>query len=159
MSICDREAHANYITLADQTAAAIEYFATEYADRTRTARMAGDKDAAKFFQRAANSFSKALAYWNDGIRPERTLAGNYLLRAQRGPTEAPHLLRKDGDWSCTCGAGDSIHWATAMVIGVETAAADADDCLDRLHDSLDAAAREVFAAYEACEQEGEYVHS
>jgi hypothetical protein len=151
----------------DPTAQALEYFANGYADKTRTARMSGDKDAAKFFQRAANSFAKALAYWTDGIRPERTAAGNYLLRSQRGPTEAPHLIRKDGDWACTCAAGDQLHWALAMVIGMEAGAdgdltlADAraaDPILDGLHLAMDEAEAtldrlERQASYERAQRE------
>lgn len=79
-----------------------------------------------FFQRAANAYTKALLYWTDGIRPERTEAGNYLLPSQRAG-EPPHLLAMQGDWICTCAAGATAHWAKMLIIGLEAA-----------HDALEA---------------------
>lgn len=37
-------------------------------------------------------------------------------------SEAPHLVRMDGDWVCSCPAGASLHWPIALVTGdAETA--------------------------------------
>jgi hypothetical protein len=100
-------------------AAALERLAAENAQSARTARQAGLKDDAKFFQRAANAFVRALEEWTAGIRPTRTASGNWLLPSRSGG--AAHLLALDGDWICTCQAGESMHWAKALVIALEVA--------------------------------------
>lgn len=96
---------------------ALERLATTEAQSARTARAAGLKDDATFFQRAANAYAKALRFYLQGLRPEPTQTG-YLLPSQRDG-EAPHLLTLDGSWICTCAAGESIHWASALIIGIE----------------------------------------
>lgn len=105
-------------------AAALERLAAENAQSARTARAAGIKDDAKFFQRAANSYTRALEEWQAGTRPTRTAAGGWLLPSRSGG--AAHLLTLDGDWMCSCAAGESMHWAKALVIGVEVAGDDQD---------------------------------
>jgi hypothetical protein len=123
-----------YFPLETVIAGRLEAEAIRYANEVLTSRANGDKAAAKEAQRTANAFSKALLYWNEGIRPEMTEAGNWLLPSQR-PGEPPHLLHKNGDWCCTCQSGAAIHWAAAMVIGVEMAY---DDPIVELHQTLDA---------------------
>jgi hypothetical protein len=41
-----------------------------------------------------------------------------MLPSQR-EGEPPHPLTKDGDWGCTCAAGESMHWAKALIVGME----------------------------------------
>jgi len=111
----------DFYPLETYIAASLEAEAVRYADLTRSARLSHEKDAAKEFQRAANSFAKALAYWSSGVRPEQTPAGNWLIPSQRGPDEPPHLLHMSGDWCCSCAAGESWHWAKALIVGIEMA--------------------------------------
>lgn len=98
---------------------ALERLATQEAASARAARAAGESEDARFFQRAANAYTKALCYYRGGIRPEPTPHG-YTLPSQRAG-EPPHLLTMDGDWVCTCAAGATMHWAKALVIGIEVA--------------------------------------
>ena len=123
-----------YFPLETVIASQLETEAIRYAGEVMTCRASGDKDAAKEAQRAANAFSKALLYWNEGIRPEMTEAGNWLLPSQRAG-EPPHLLHKSGDWICTCPSGPAWHWASALIVGVEMAY---DDPVADLHQALDA---------------------
>lgn len=109
-------------------AAALERMAAENAQSARTARAAKLTDDAKFFQRAANAFVRALEEWTAGTRPTRTPSGGWLLPSRSGG--AAHLLSLDGDWMCSCAAGESMHWAKALVIGMEVAS----DDLDRFDD-------------------------
>jgi hypothetical protein len=104
--------------------AALERLAEENARSARQARERNDKEEAKFFQRGANAFSKALMYFQQGLRPEPTPHG-WMLPSQR-IGEPAHLLTLSGDWLCTCAAGQSIHWASALVIGYEIASDDMD---------------------------------
>jgi hypothetical protein len=96
---------------------ALERLAHQEAASARTAHAAHLKDDAAFFQRAANAYAKALSFYRTGLRPTPTATG-YLLPSQR-TGEAPHLLTKDGDWICSCPAGESMHWAKALIIGIE----------------------------------------
>jgi hypothetical protein len=98
---------------------ALERLAEIEANAARTARSAKLPADAKFFQRSANAYARALCYWLAGIRPERTPNG-YVLPSQR-TGEAPHKLTRDGDWVCTCPSGQHIHWASAMIVGLEVA--------------------------------------
>lgn len=104
--------------------AALERLAAENAQSARTARYAGLKDDAKFFQRACNAYVRALEEWLAGTRPTRTEGGNYLLPSRSGG--AAHLLTLDGDWVCSCASGQAIHWASALIIGMEVAGDDQD---------------------------------
>jgi hypothetical protein len=99
--------------------AALERLAAENAQSARTARAAGLKDDAKFFQRAANSYTRALSEWTKGTRPEQTQGGNWLLSSRTGGPD--HLLRLDGDWTCTCASGTTDHWAKALIVACEVA--------------------------------------
>lgn len=96
---------------------ALSRLAQQEAQSARTARQAGEKDDARFFQRAANAYAKALTYYITGTRPT-PIQNGWMLPSQR-TGEPPHLLTMDGDWTCTCLAGDSMHWAKALIIGIE----------------------------------------
>lgn len=96
---------------------ALERLAHHEAQSARTARLVGEKADAAFFQRSANAYAKALSFYRTGLRPEPTATG-WLLPSQRAG-EPPHLLTKDGDWICTCQAGESMHWAKALIVGME----------------------------------------
>jgi hypothetical protein len=131
---------APYFPLETVIAARLEAETIRYANEVLTSRAAGDKAAAKEAQRAANSFAKALLYWQEGVRPEQTPAGNWMLPSQRGVGEAPHLLHRSGDWCCSCQAGESWHWAKALIIGVEIAYDTDDlpfDCITRLRTAIE----------------------
>jgi hypothetical protein len=97
---------------------ALERLAQQEAASARQARQAGARDEAMFFQRAANAYAKALSYYLAGTRPTPTPSG-WMLPSQR-TGEPPHILTMDGDWTCTCLAGDTMHWAKALIIGIET---------------------------------------
>lgn len=105
--------------------------AADHADYARTARAAGDKATAKEFQRAANAYANAAADYARGIRPELLPGGRWMLPSHRAG-EAAHILTKDGDWVCSCQSGAQIHWASALIIGIELAelAMDRDDAGD-----------------------------
>lgn len=110
-------------------ASALERLAAENAQSARTARAAGEKGDARFFQRAANSYTRALEEWTAGTRPTRTPSGGWLLPSRSGG--AAHLLTLDGDWMCSCASSDQMHWAKALIIGLEVAGDDIgrfDDC-------------------------------
>lgn len=90
--------------------------ATHFAGQATEARAAGLKDDAKYFQRAANAYVKALEMWRAGVRPEVLGDGRYLLPSRTDGT--PHLLTRDGDWACTCAAGASDHWAKMLMVAM-----------------------------------------
>jgi hypothetical protein len=96
---------------------ALSRLARESADSARTARAAHLTDDATFFQRAANAYAKALSFYVTGLRPTPIQDG-WMLPSQRAG-EPPHLLTLSGDWTCTCPAGESMHWAKALIIGIE----------------------------------------
>lgn len=79
-------------TFDEMVAAALERMAFENARSAEAARGAKLKGDARFFQRAANAFVRALAEWNAGTRPQRTQGGNYLLPSRSGG--ADHLLAR-----------------------------------------------------------------
>jgi len=100
--------------------AALERLADENARSADLARKCNEKADATFFQRAANSYVKALQFYRAGLRPDVLAPGRWLLPSQR-PGEPPHLLHTDGDIRCTCPSADQIHWASALIIGIEVA--------------------------------------
>lgn len=125
-----RRAEAGPTTIESAVMGALERLAEEHARSARTARVQGLKDDAKFFQRNANAFTRALLFYRAGLRPSPTQEGGWLLPSQR-PGEAPHLLTMSGDWTCTCPSGQQIHWASALLIGIEAGTDDLnrfDDC-------------------------------
>ncbi len=99
--------------------AALERLAEAEATAAQHARARGEKDEARYFQREANAYTRALSAWLAGLRPTPTPHG-WLLPSQR-PGEPPHKLTLDGDWVCTCPAGATAHWAKALIIGIEVA--------------------------------------
>jgi hypothetical protein len=115
--------------------AAIERLADENAQHARTAREHGEKADAAFFQRAATAYTNALIEYRRGVRPERMASGAWLLPSRR-PSEAPHVVRMDGDYVCDCKAGASMHWPLALIIGIEVAT----DDMERFDDGDDLAA-------------------
>lgn len=106
-----------------------------------TARRCGEKADAKFFQRAANAYKNARAAWRRGVRPYQLNRRTWLLPSNR-PDGTPHLLRMDGDWTCSCESTTHIHWASALLIGLEQAA----DDLDRFDDPTDAEPAPAYTA-------------
>lgn len=99
---------------------ALERLAEESAGAMRLARADGDKAGGTFWQRAATSYTNALIEYRKGVRPELLASGAWLLPSRR-PGEAPHIVRMDGDWVCSCKAGASMHWSLALIIGIEVA--------------------------------------
>lgn len=90
--------------------------ASSHAELAQEARTAGLKDEAKSFQRTANAFTGAIEEYTKGARPAELPGGAYLLPSRSNGVA--HLVRCDGDWTCTCAAGASAHWAMALVIAV-----------------------------------------
>lgn len=99
---------------------ALERLADESSQAMRLARADGDKAGGTFWQRAATSYTNALIEYRKGVRPELLASGAWLLPSRRA-YEAPHIVRMDGDWVCSCKAGASMHWAVALIIGIEVA--------------------------------------
>jgi len=89
-------------------------------DNGQHAAVAETKDDRAYFRRAATSFGNALIEYKAGIRPELLASGAWLLPSRR-PGEAPHIVRMDGDWICSCKAQSSMHWSIALIIGIEVA--------------------------------------
>lgn len=118
--------------------AALEKFEEEYRDYEATARAAGLADDATEWLRHANAYMRAREQYEAGIRPESLGDRAYVMPSQR-PGGESHLLRFDGDWTCSCKAGASAHWAKHLIIGIERAYEDmqrfdsdpsGDDCPD-----------------------------
>jgi hypothetical protein len=99
---------------------ALERLAEESATAMRLARADNDKAGGAFWQRAATSYTNALIEYRKGVRPEILASGAQLLPSRRAG-EAPHIVRMDGDWTCSCKAGAAMHWSLALIIGIETA--------------------------------------
>lgn len=93
--------------------------AGDAAFQSTQARERGEKEEAKYFQRLANAYARAAVAWQDGIRPTDMGNGKYLLPSRSD--DIPHIVSMDGDWTCTCRAGSSAHWATCLMIAVERA--------------------------------------
>lgn len=96
---------------------ALEQLACDHSGHAVTAQT---KDDRTYFRRSATSYTNALIQYRNGVRPERLASGAYLLPSRRAG-EAPHLVTMDGDWTCNCCAGASMHWPLALVIGIEIA--------------------------------------
>jgi len=99
---------------------ALERLAEESAGAMRLARADKDKAGGTFWQRAATSYTNALIEYRKGVRPELLASGAWLLPSRRAG-EAPHIVRMDGDWICSCKAGAAMHWSIALIIGCEVA--------------------------------------
>lgn len=87
-------------------------------DNGQHARAAETKDDRAYFRRAATSYGNALIEYKAGVRPASLASGAWLLPSRR-PGEAPHIVRMDGDWTCSCKAGASMHWPIALIVGIE----------------------------------------
>ena len=85
------------------------------------------KQSASYFQRIANANARGLEQWEAGIRPQLLASGGWMLPSKSDG--CPHMLRKDGDWTCVCAAGSSDHWAKSLIVAIE-AVADAFDQFD-----------------------------
>jgi hypothetical protein len=129
---------AELLTSEQTVLAELARLAAEHGEFARTARAEGLKVAAKDFQRAANAYANAASDYAAGVRPEALPNGAWLLPSHR-PGQSAHILTKApyneehaGEWVCTCASGAAIHWASAMLIGIEVAgdAIDRDDVAD-----------------------------
>jgi hypothetical protein len=76
-----------------------------------------------YFRRWAGAFRKALLYWQQGIRPEQTPGGAWLLTSA---TRAGQVHRVTRDGQCTCEAQNRGCWHAALVTGIETGYEDLD---------------------------------
>lgn len=102
---------------------ALERLAIQHADAGRLADATGDKAHRKAERAAATAFGNALIQYRAGVRPQQLPSGAYLLPSRRFG-EAPHIIRMDGDWICSCCAGAAWHWPLALIIGIEQAIED-----------------------------------
>jgi hypothetical protein len=117
---------------------ALERLALENAQH---AQVAEAKDDRAYFRRAATSYTNALIEYHNGVRPQQLPSGAWLLPSRRAG-EAPHIVSMDGDWTCNCKAGASMHWPIALVVAIEVAM----DDLTRFDDGeLDAEDAEALA--------------
>lgn len=94
---------------------ALERLALDTAQHARTAETTTDRT---FFRRSATAYTNALIEYRNGVRPQLLAGGAYLLPSRR-PGEPAHIVSMDGDWTCSCKAGASMHWPIALVIGIE----------------------------------------
>lgn len=99
---------------------ALERLAGEHSAAARLAVVSGDKQHATEERRQTTAYTNALIQYRAGVRPELLASGAWLLPSRR-PGEAPHIVRMDGDWICSCPASFSMHWPIALVIGLEVA--------------------------------------
>src|SRR5262245_50996859 len=97
-------------------------------EQERTAKLSGDLQP---FGRCATAYRNAAKYYRQGVRPFLRCDGRYQLR---GPGGDKHIVTMTPNAmpGCTCQAGRSPHWATALIIGIEVAS-------DVLEDELVAA--------------------
>ena len=102
--------------------AALERLAQENSQHAATAETKTDR---AYFRRATTAYTNALIEYRRGIRPEVLASGARVLPSRRAG-EAPHIVAMDGDWVCSCKAHASMHWAIALVIGIEVALDDMD---------------------------------
>jgi len=108
---------------------ALERLAMEHSQAARLADQLGDKAHRKAERAATTAFSGALIEYKAGVRPELLASGAWLLPSRRAG-EAPHIVRMDGDWVCSCCAGANIHWPIALIVGIEVA----NDDMERFDD-------------------------
>lgn len=100
------------------------------AQHARAARQVGEMAHAKDYQRMANAYANALAQYQAGIRPVALAGGRWTLPSRRSGEPAHVLTLESGLWVCTCAAGATAHWASALMVGIEVAddaMLDADD--------------------------------
>jgi len=117
----DRVAYEAMTHTAGPVDAAVEGALERLAcDNGGHAATAETKDDRAYFRRTATSYTNALIEYRNGVRPELLASGAYLLPSRR-PGEAPHIVRMDGDWICSCKAQASMHWPIALIIGIEVA--------------------------------------
>lgn len=110
-------------TIEEAVVAALDELEAEYRQYEATARAAGLNDEATQWLRHANAYAKARDAYERGVRPHQLGTNAYILPSQR-PNGESHLLRMDGDWTCSCKAGSSAHWAKMLIIGLERALED-----------------------------------
>ncbi len=130
-------------TMEEAVVAALDDLEAEHRQYEATARAAGLKEEAAQWVRAANAYANARAAYLRGIRPEQLGKNAYILPSQR-PGGESHLLRMDGDWTCSCAAGSSAHWAKMLIIGLERAL----DDMQRFDDPTEPAPAPDYSAAE-----------
>lgn len=96
----------------------------------RSAETAETTEERTYFRRWAGAFHKALYYYKQGVRPEQTDSGAWLVPSA---TRAAHIHGVSRDGQCTCEAQNRGCWHSALITGIETAG----DDMDRF-DSLEA---------------------
>ena len=97
---------------------ALERLAEDNEQHAITAAAHGEKADATYFRRATTAFTNALVQYRAGVRPEQLKSGAFLLPSSRAG-EPPHIVRMDGDWTCSCRAQASMHWPLALVIAMQ----------------------------------------
>lgn len=97
---------------------ALERLALDSAQHARSSAAADEPKDATFFRRSATAYTNALIEYRNGVRPQLLAGGAYLLPSRR-PGEPAHIVSMDGDWTCSCKAGASMHWPIALIIGIE----------------------------------------
>lgn len=150
------QSSTDFFLPADLVARAIEELMQQchdHIDRLSRQSKQGDPDVkteTKFWLSQYRAFTKALHYWQQGIRPTVSSSGSWLLPSASRPGAVIHECSKHGGvWACgpTCKAGARgiFHWHSALVQGIEQAM--------ELADSTDDGEAEPYDAYEAYEPE------
>ena len=127
---------------------ALERLAIDNAQHARAAETKADR---AYFRRASTAYTNALVQYKAGIRPQLLDSGAWLIPSST-PGKSAHIVSMDGDWTCNCCAGASMHWPIALVIALEGAQedmqrsddgpdADADRAAAQLAERLDATAQ------------------
>jgi hypothetical protein len=84
----------------------------------RSAEGAETKEERLYFRRWAGAFRKALYYHLQGVRPEQTPGGSWLVTSATRVGQV-HQVERSGE--CTCEAQNRGCWHSALVTGIETA--------------------------------------
>jgi hypothetical protein len=89
----------------------------------RSAENAETREERVYFRRWAGAFRKALYRWLQGVRPEQTPGGAWLVTSATR-LETVHQVERSGE--CTCEAQNRGCWHSAIATGIETAYDDMD---------------------------------
>jgi hypothetical protein len=84
----------------------------------RSAESAETKEERVYFRRWSGAFRKALYRWLQGVRPEQTPGGAWLVTSATR-LETVHQVERSGE--CTCEAQNRGCWHSALVSGIESA--------------------------------------
>ena len=116
----------DYTPTEQATAAALERLADEH---QRSAERAEAREEQTFFRRWSGAFRKALYVFAQGVRPEPTPSGAWLVPSATRAGQV-HQVGRDGRCTCEAGQKGQACWHAALAAGLEIGL----DDLDRFDD-------------------------